>query len=110
MKNNISFKKKPGWKIRISKVSFLWYVNFQKSYSLSEPVWKDKFGTPRCEYVPYISITLFGLYIYISKGFDDYWERWLWIHKYNNGDEEKAINTWPWQDMKGNNTWYQINK
>lgn len=104
-----SFSKKPNWDFRISKSyrGFIWKPKMHRTYSLNEPMWKDKFGTPRCERVPYIEIHWLGLCLYIWRGEEHYWEKWLWIHKYNNGDELKAKQTWPWVEFKTKkSTWF----
>ena len=73
---------------------FRWIPNFQSN----ELIWKDKFDTPRCERCPQRTFEwlLWGL-ISICED-DHYWEQWLWVHKYNNGDELKAKETWGWID------------
>mgnify|MGYP000205631986 FL=1 len=81
--------KKPKWNIT---------PLINKSYSLQEPLWKDKYNSPRVEQVPFIEIILFGYSFYFRKGDEDYWERYLWIHKYNNSNEQLAIDKWCWID------------
>ena len=83
---------------------------------MSEDVgWKDKYGTPRYEWPPYIWIYLFGISMVIywelpehQRGKeDDYWEQALWYLYYNIGhvgDIEYAKKTWPWANMETNET------
>ena len=86
-----SYFKKPKWKYGCNKsYRFVIFPRFTKSYSLSEPQWKTKWGTPRCERVPYVYLDWFGFIIDMHQGTDDYWEKWLWIHKFNHSDEELA--------------------
>ena len=84
--------------------------------------WKDKFGTPRYEWPPYIWIYLFGLNIifywelpeYQRGEEDDYWEQALWYLYYASYNKEKRgydkldINktkeTWPWIDVETKET------
>lgn len=36
----------------------------------------------------------------------DYWEQWLWIYTYCDGDIDKARETWGWIDFETNkSTW-----
>lgn len=89
-----SFKKEPNWtlKFRFCKFGF----EFYKSFYLRKPVWKDKFNSPVCERIPYIHLKFSWFDFYIYKGIEELWERWLWIHNYNDGDEKKAMESWPW--------------
>lgn len=68
-------------------------------------MWKDKFGTPRCEREPYF--TFEWLWFVISGVWedDDYWEQKLWISVYNDMNYEKAKSTWPWTTMDDVSTW-----
>lgn len=59
-------------------------------------IWKDKYNTPRCSLVPII--TLFGKRFRIKH--DLWWEQYLWIHYYCDGDYDKAKESWPWKDAK----------
>lgn len=106
----LSFKKRPKWEFifRFHKYWFVKYPRFFKTYSLLEPAWKNKFDSPRCEICPKIEINWLWFTILLSCGDDMYWERWLWIHKWCKGDEQKAIETWPWVggDEK-TSTWFE---
>ena len=73
---------------------FTWLPIVQKN-SLR---WKDKFNTPRCEKEPSLKIECLWFGFYTVLGDEDYWEQWLWIHKYCNGDEVAAMESWPWKD------------
>jgi hypothetical protein len=85
-----------------------WFYSFGKSYQFNilpqftkrELLWKSKFGTPRCEYEPKICIKWLWWEFTGIQGSERYWEQWLWVHKYNDGDYEKAKSTWPWVDME----------
>lgn len=88
--------RKPRWKYTWYKnYRFLWIPGFRKN----ELLWKDKFESPRCELPPQYKIEWlwFGFHAICEE--DEYWEQWLWIHKYNNGDILKAKETWGWIDM-----------
>lgn len=71
---------------------FDWYPKI----TIRKLMWKDKYKTPRCEYPPYIEINFLWFGFYGVWGTDQYWEQWLWINKYNNGNINEAKNTWPW--------------
>lgn len=62
--------------------------------------WKDKFGTPRCESVPYLEIEFLWWVFRWSRGDDQFWEQKLWIDIWHAGDEEKAKKDWGWVDME----------
>ena len=73
-------------------------------------LWKDKFATPRCESPPEFNIIICNLKFTWIFGDDEYWEQWLWIHNYCDGDKIKAKATWPWVNgqegpKKGVSTW-----
>ena len=63
-------------------------------------LWKDKFNSPRCELEPSFKFEFLWFGIYGIWGDDDYWEHWLWVNKYHNGDIIKAKNEWGWIDYK----------
>lgn len=67
--------------------------------------WKSKWGTPRIEYLPELKIEWLWWALRRTWGSDEYWERYVWIHSFNGGDELKAEDKWPWEDMEGNSTW-----
>ncbi len=62
--------------------------------------WKDKFETPRCETEPYFRFEWLWFGIHGMWGDDQYWEQWLWIYEYNQGDIKKAKESWPWTSME----------
>jgi hypothetical protein len=87
-----------------------WYKNSKfiilPFFKKNKLLWKDKFETPRCELIPQYRLEWLWFGLNCSWGNEDYWEQWLWIHEYNNGDEEKAKSTWPWIDYETKqNTW-----
>jgi len=98
--NLVSFFNKPtwNWQFNISNVILTKLLYFDKSYELSMPHWKEKYSTPRCERIPFIRIMWLWFDLYIFRGSDEYWERYLWIHYFNNGNELNAIKTWSWTD------------
>ena len=67
--------------------------------------WADKYNTPRVEESPTFRIEWLGFTFECIRGTDEYWERYLWIHKYNDGDEELAEETWPWRNENKKSTW-----
>jgi hypothetical protein len=107
--------------IRIKHLSF---KIFNKSYwvGIGTPIivryislgWKDKYGTPRCEWQPFLTIYFFNFQFvcfFISPNkeelFDDvYWEMFLWWKCYSNRDIKKAEETWQWSNFNtGISTW-----
>ena len=82
------------------------HTRFQRHYSFSliprfewnRLRWKDKFETPRCEREPGFMFSWLG---FVFGGWfedDQYWEQWLWINEYQDGDEDEAKRTWGWVD------------
>lgn len=75
--------------------SFYWLP----SVIIQKLMWKDKFGSPRCERVPSITIKWLNLVNTIYVGIDEYWEQWLWLYTYHKGNRKKAEKTWGWVDI-----------
>ncbi len=73
---------------------FRWLPYFIKGRLM----WKDKFGSPRCEKEPHFEIEWLWFGVYGIWGSDQYWEQWLWLNKYCEGDMSKAKATWGWID------------
>ena len=112
------FKQLPSY-IKVSRKSWspvMWCSKPAFIHIMSEDVgWKDKNGTPRYEWPPYIWIYLFGVSVIIywklpehQRGKeDDYWEQALWYlyyasynrkkKGYDKLDINKARETWPWE-------------
>jgi hypothetical protein len=67
--------------------------------------WKDKYKTPRVEELPKLRIDWLGFTFEYVNGTEEYWERYLWVHKYNDGDESLAEETWPWRNENKKSTW-----
>ena len=93
-----------------AKFNFKFYINYKflliPYFTKQELMWKDKYDTPRCEREPYFKIEWLWFGIYGVWGDDNYWEQWLWVYKYNNGDIEKAKQTWGWINSEtGESTW-----
>jgi hypothetical protein len=63
-------------------------------------LWKEKWGTPRCEIIPQFRFDWLWFGFYISVGDDQYWEQWLWWKKYSDSDIIKAEKTWPWVNLE----------
>ena len=78
---------------KLNKDYFSWKLDYRL---VKELLWKDKFGTPRIELVPYLSIDWLGYNLIIERGSDESWSWWLWVVEYNDNDIEKAKETWPW--------------
>lgn len=103
--------KKPKWKFVYNyKIQFDWKPFLQVEKEL---LWKDKYDTPRVELNPFVRFEWLGVGILFQQGTDQEWEQWLWVHKYNNGDEQQAVSTWPWTEgfgpEKGASTWKDYN-
>jgi len=66
--------------------------------------WKDKFDTPRFEWLPSFHIYFFNWQFCIHwvgpnpNDSDLYYEMYLWYKNYCNRDIVVARNTWKWQD------------
>jgi hypothetical protein len=73
---------------------FVWIPYFIKQ----ELLWKDKFHDPRCEREPYFRFEWLFWGIYGVWGDDQYWEQWLWVNKYYDGNYQKAKESWGWVD------------
>ena len=85
--------KKPKWELVYYKSFFRW-IPFIRRTKLQ---WKDKWGTPRCEWPPKIRIEwLWFAFHFIQGQEDDYWEQWLREHNWHFGDEVKAKESWHW--------------
>lgn len=107
MKYNRNFNfDKFGWNITLG------FPIIMKTLQLG---WKDKYNTPRMEWVP-------GFYLYFFKWqfcifwnspkcntertSDLYWEMVLWWLEYSDKDILRAEKTWSWIDSKTNkSTW-----
>ena len=91
-----------GWEI-----SYGWPV-YITWYGLG---WKDKYGSPREEWVPSFQIYFFQWQFCIhwnapDMDNDDYYERIIWYVHYSDCDLKKAEETWPWSDYKsGVSSW-----
>lgn len=82
------------------------YFRILPFYESLELIWKDKFQTPRCQSIPSFRFEWLWFGIYGQWGDDQYWEQWLWIHEYHDGDVQKAKDSWGWRDIKTNkSTW-----
>jgi hypothetical protein len=71
--------------------------------------WKDKYGSPRYEWGPFLYFYFFGYQLCFwwnapDKDNDRYYEMVLWCFKYCDGDIDKARATWGWTEG-GVSTW-----
>ena len=92
------------------KFSLRFYKNYQfrwiPHFIYQKLMWKDKFESPRCEREPYFRFEWLWWGIYGVWGDDHYWEQWLWVYKYYNGNYEEAKSQWGWRDViTGKSTW-----
>jgi len=112
--------------VKVSRKSWspvVWCSKPAYIHIMSEDLgWKDKFGTPRYEWPPYIWIYLFGISVIVywelpehqRSEEDDYWEQALWYlyyasynrkkRGYDELDINKAKETWPWTNVETNET------
>ena len=97
-----SYMKKPKFKLSFYKN---WGWNWLPYFYYNKLLWKDKFETPRCEHEPQFDLKFLWFGIFGIWGDDNYWEQWLWIKYYCDGDIKKAKETWGWTDMKNKSTW-----
>lgn len=67
--------------------------------------WKEKWGTPRCQVLPKFTFEWFWWVLTITWGSDEYWEQYLWLNNFYDGDKAKAEDMWPWTDMDDKSTW-----
>ena len=97
--------RKPKWTLKFYKT-----YGFRKfpTYQHHGLLWKDKFESPRCEAVPMYCIEWLRIGFYAYQEDDPFWEQWLWIHRYNDGNEQKAKETWGWKTMDGKSTWEEF--
>lgn len=63
--------------------------------------WKDKYGTPRVELLPYFAIHFFNLEVSITfeanvKSQEKYFEMAIWYVFYCDKDIDKARSEWRW--------------
>jgi hypothetical protein len=94
--------KKPKSKFNFWKNYWRWLPYLKKT----QLQWKDKWSTPRCERCPEIRFEWLYIGLSIEFGEDRYWEQRLWIELYHDGDYEKAVEAWPWRDVKtGKSNW-----
>lgn len=85
-----------------------WQHQFYKNYKFrmvpyfqkTKLLWKDKFETPRCERCPNFTFEWLWFGFHGECESDEYWEQYLWIYKYNNGDVDKARESWPWTEFE----------
>jgi len=91
-------------------------LGFYKSYQFRwmpylltrKLMWKDKFGSPRCEWEPHFCFEWLWFGCFGSWGDDQYWEQWLWVNIYYKGDYEKAKAEWGWISMETRqSTWIE---
>jgi hypothetical protein len=70
--------------------------------------WKEKYGTPRFEWLPSIQLYFFMFEFSMFLGNDDYWEQLLWVKYFSDGDVDKGRESWKWIDgISKESTWYE---
>lgn len=72
---------------------------------VSELGWKDKYDTPRFEWVSAKYFYFFNIQIAIhyvpeDEDYDSYFEQYLWWKYYSDKNINKAKETWPWINSK----------
>ncbi len=77
-----------------------YYFYFIPRFYRSRFLWKDKYNSPRVEFLPRIEIQWLWFELNGTCESDQYWEQWLWVYKYHNGDLKKAKEEWPWRDSE----------
>lgn len=88
--------KRPKWRFYFNKTySFKWIPQVR----ITKLRWKDKYGTPRTEYIPNFTFTWLQFEIWGGLGTDQYWEQKIWIEFYWKNDYNKAKGNWPWKNM-----------
>lgn len=90
--------KKPKWRIWFSTFKISTYSLRPRWYICKKLLWKEKYGTPRVETLPHYLFSWLWWQLNIEQGSDQSWEWYLWVEKFNNGDIEKAKETWPWYE------------
>ena len=89
---------KPKWSFYFYKsCTFKWKPYYAH---LRKVLWKDKFDSPRCELEPHYRFEWLWFGFRAQQGDDQSWEQWLWVHKYCDGDVQKAKETWGWIDSE----------
>jgi len=89
-----------------------WHIQIGWPFSIysNELGWKDKFESPRFEWVPAFYIFLFRWQFCIwwtapDGDNDKYYEMILQYLYYQDKNIEKARSEWEWTDMRGKSTW-----
>lgn len=86
-----------GWNFTFHKSNyFAWWPRFTKTHL----DWKDKFGCPRVDSVPGYYFCIGFWQINLVQGDDNDWEFYFWINKFNDGDLQAAIETWPYKRIE----------
>lgn len=98
------------WIPKIFGQSYYIEIGFPISINNIGLGWKDKWRTPRCEWIPMFQLNFFLWQLCIFYESPDgknelYYEMILWYLHYNNKDIIKAKNTWMWINDKKENTW-----
>jgi len=97
-----------AWKkVKFKLFDIVWYLAIGSPVHISNISlgWKDKYGSPRLEWVPqfhiYFFLWQFSIFWCSQDGNDDkYYEMLLWYEKYCDSDLKKAEDTWGWIDYK----------
>ena len=76
--------------------------------------WKDKYGTPRVELLPYFAIHFFNLEFSVTfeanvKSQEKYFEMAIWYVFYCDKDIDKARSEWRWLNVVDNTSSWNDN-
>ncbi len=88
--------KQPKWDWYVYKISVFYLI---PQFYRAKLLWKDKYNTPRIEFIPRIEIRWLWFEVLGSCGSDQYWEQYIWVYKYHNGDLKKAKQEWGWRNI-----------
>lgn len=100
------------------KGGYYYLDNFFIKISTHDVLWKDKYNSPRVEFLPEIDIVLFSfLHFYCrlespkscdpkSLYEEEYYEQMIWWLEYSDKDIQKAKDTWPYKKFESEeSTW-----
>ncbi len=95
------------WIKKIFRNYYFIQVGFPFCVHTTRVGWKDKWNSPRFEWLPMFSIYFFELQFCIfwtspdkGKNPNKYYEMILWYLNYSDKNLEKAKTTWPWLDSE----------
>ena len=97
-------RRSKDWIFKIFNQYYWLQVGWPFAIKTTDLGWKDKYDSPRFEWLPSFQILFFNWQFCIHwtgpdlKYSDLYYEMYLWYKNYCNRDIVKARNTWGWQD------------